>query len=229
VLLGDSRTAGFGATPPRPGRRYGSGIADPDEQAPPILASDAERERGVELLREAVAEGRLTLEEFSDRVGAAQVARTGRDLAILTRDLPSPPASGAPGRAELPARARHRAAFSRLVRRGPWELAQRSSFQSIFGTIVLDLREARLAAAEVEVEIFNLFGTVTVIVPEGIVVSVEGGGWFASQVIDTPTVTAVAGAPVLRIRATGPGGTLYVRTHEPAPKTFRQTLGMGGD
>jgi Domain of unknown function (DUF1707) len=34
----------------------------------PILASDAERERSIMLLRDAVGEGRLTLEEFSERV-----------------------------------------------------------------------------------------------------------------------------------------------------------------
>ncbi len=187
-----------------------------------MLASDAERERGVGLLREAVAEGRLTLEEFTDRVGAAHLARTGADLAVLTGDLPGPPAtSTAPASSQ-----RHRAAFSRLVRRGPWVLGARSSFESIFGTIVLDLREARLAGPEVELEIFNLFGTVTVIVPEGIVVSVEGGGLFASQVIDAPAVLAVEGAPVLRIRVSGPGGTLYVRSREPKPKTLIQMLGV---
>jgi hypothetical protein len=177
----------------------------------------------VTLLREAVAEGRLTLEEFSDRVGAAQAARTGQDLAALTRDLPiavssAPPVAGV---------ARYRAFCSRIVRRGPWELAERSSFRSIFGTIVLDLRQARLVGAEVELEIYNLFGTVTVIVPEGIAVSVEGGGLFASQVIDAPSVAAVVGAPVLRIRCTGPGGTLYVRTREPQPKSMWRLLSKG--
>jgi hypothetical protein len=129
----------------------------------------------------------------------------------------------------VPAAASHLAFCSRLVRRGPWELAERSSFRSIFGTIALDLRQARLAGPEVELAIHNVFGTVTVIVPEGIAVNVEGGGLFASQVIDSPSVAAVAGAPVLRIRCTGPGGTLYVRTREAVPKTFKQMLGMGGD
>ncbi len=75
-------------------------------------------------------------------------------------------------------------------------------------------------------EIYNLFGTVTVIVPEGITVSVEGGGLFATQVLDSPAVAPVAGGPVLRIKLSGPGGTLYVRRREPQPKTLRQTLGV---
>jgi hypothetical protein len=124
--------------------------------------------------------------------------------------------------------ARYRAFCSRIVRRGSWELAERSSFRSIFGTIDLDLRQARLAGPEVELEIYNLFGTVTVIVPEGIGVSVEGGGLFASQVIDAPGVARVGGAPMLRIRMSGPGGTLHVRTREPEPKSMWRLLGKGG-
>ena len=56
---------------------------------PPILASDAERERSVALLRDAVGEGRLTLEEFSERIGLAHAARTDKELANLVRDLPA--------------------------------------------------------------------------------------------------------------------------------------------
>ncbi len=61
--------------------------ADEPTAAPapvPILASDAEREHSIVLLREAVGEGRLTLEEFSQRVDLAQAARTDGELAALT-------------------------------------------------------------------------------------------------------------------------------------------------
>ena len=176
---------------------------------PAIRASDQERERSIVLLRDAVVSGRLTLEEFSERVGRAQLARTDRDLAELTVDLPA--------HAPVPAvitRAKHRALCSKLVRRGSWEMPERSSWRSLFGTIVLDLREARLAGPEVELDIYNLFGTVTVIVPAGVKLDVEGGGAFASQVIEPPSMSPPDGAPRLRIRASGPGGTLYVRAPE---------------
>ncbi len=68
------------------------------------------------------------------------------------------------------------------------------------------------ACPEVVLAIHNIFGTVTVIVPESVDVRVEGGGAFASQVVDTPTAAPLPGAPVLRIRTSGPGGTLYVRS-----------------
>jgi Domain of unknown function (DUF1707) len=184
-------------------------VTDEPRPVPATLASDAEREQSIVLLRDAVTSGRLTLEEFSDRVGRAQVARTNSDLAALSADLPAV----AP---ELPAPTvvKHRALCSRLVRSGAWELPAHSSWRSLFGTIVLDLRQARLAGPEVELEIYNLFGTVTVIAPPGVAVDVQGGGAFASQVLEPPAFQPPAGAPRLRITVAGPGGTLYVRSSE---------------
>lgn len=182
----------------------------PDRQ--PILASDEERDRSIVLLRDAVTSGRLTLEEFSDRVGLAQVARTDRDLAALTVDLPGREVAPAAG-----VSVRHTAWFSRLVRRGAWEMPAHSSWRSVCGTIELDLRGARLPGSEVELHIRNLFGTVTVTVPDGIVVDLHGGGMFASQVIEPPAHHPPPGAPRLRIHASGPGGTLYVRSTSSPP------------
>lgn len=208
----------------------------------PILASDAEREHSVTLLREAVGEGRLTLEEFSQRVDLAYAARTDQELAVIVRDLPpalatgpavaahpslaahqplaadQPPAALAPSAEVAPPAETHLAFCSHLIRSGPWALPRRSAWRSLFGTIALDLTQARLAGPEVTLEVYNLFGTVTVIVPAGIEVTVRGGGLFASQKIDAPAHTPVAGAPRLLIDTRGPGGTLYVRT-TPPPKS----------
>jgi hypothetical protein len=106
--------------------------------------------------------------------------------------------------------ASYRAICSHLTRGGAWELRARSHWRSIFGTIDIDLREVRLAEADVELAVYNLFGTVTITVPAGIAVEVDGGGLFASQIVDPPPFPPPAGAPRLRIRATGPGGTLRV-------------------
>lgn len=54
-----------------------------------LRASDADRERVVSRLREQVGEGRLTLDEFSERSAAAYRARTVGELDALTRDLPA--------------------------------------------------------------------------------------------------------------------------------------------
>lgn len=56
-----------------------------------MRASDEDRDRVIAALQRHTAAGRLTLEEFSDRVGAVYAARTLSDLATLMRDLPAEP------------------------------------------------------------------------------------------------------------------------------------------
>ncbi|CAA9496734.1 MAG: hypothetical protein AVDCRST_MAG17-1033 [uncultured Solirubrobacterales bacterium] len=62
-----------------------------------LRASDAERERAVDLLRAAGAEGRLTVDELEERTVRALRARTHGELKPLTRDLPHPPPRRQPG------------------------------------------------------------------------------------------------------------------------------------
>jgi hypothetical protein len=56
---------------------------------PKMRASDADRERTATLLREHHAVGRLTPEEFSERVDKAFAAKTIADLEELLADLPA--------------------------------------------------------------------------------------------------------------------------------------------
>ncbi|WP_232666153.1 DUF1707 SHOCT-like domain-containing protein [Pseudonocardia sp. TRM90224] len=56
-----------------------------------VRVSDDEREVVATRIRDAAAEGRLTLEEADERQVAAYAARTADDLAALTTDLPEPP------------------------------------------------------------------------------------------------------------------------------------------
>src|SRR5690348_14038560 len=70
---------------------------------PAILASDAEREQTAEVLRQASVDGRLTLDEFSQRVELALAARTRADLRAITADLPAA-VPGAPPVRAVPAR-----------------------------------------------------------------------------------------------------------------------------
>ena len=76
-----------------------------------LRASDADRERFVEALRQHHAEGRLTVEELSERTERAYAARTLGDLDALAADLPpltrpAPrPGGPTPGRGREAARA----------------------------------------------------------------------------------------------------------------------------
>jgi hypothetical protein len=73
--------------------------AAPVPQAPPyqvavnpaMRAASTDRERAVDVLKAGFAEGRLSQEEYNDRMGRAYAARTYGELAALTADLPAGP------------------------------------------------------------------------------------------------------------------------------------------
>jgi hypothetical protein len=74
-----------------------------------FLASDADRERAVDLLRNAFVHGALTKAEFDARTGAALTARTYGQLAAITAapQLTSrPPPTAAPHETRAPAKRR---------------------------------------------------------------------------------------------------------------------------
>ena len=67
---------------------------------PALRAATADRERTVDVLKAGFAEGRLTQDEYTERMGKAYDARTYGELAALTADLPAgvaaPPLQGWP-------------------------------------------------------------------------------------------------------------------------------------
>jgi hypothetical protein len=104
-----------------------------DQRRASLRASDADRERFVEALRQHHAEGRLTTEELSERTERAYTARTFGDLDALATDLPpirppAAPTTSGPGRpvsSDLPPRMRppgpkQAAAKANLVRSVLW-------------------------------------------------------------------------------------------------------------
>lgn len=53
-----------------------------------MAASEADRGRAIRNLQESFIEGRLTTDEFDQRMGQALVSRDFRELLALTADLP---------------------------------------------------------------------------------------------------------------------------------------------
>jgi Domain of unknown function (DUF1707) len=99
-----------------------------------VRASDAERDATVNRLRDAATEGRLTLDELTDRIEAAADAVMRSDLVPLTSDLP---ATAAVGVATQAAGVR---GVGDVKRSGPWTVPAENSFRTWFGNIKLDLR-----------------------------------------------------------------------------------------
>jgi hypothetical protein len=164
--------------------------------APALRASDADRERAVVLLREHAAQGRLTLEEFTERMSAAYLARTNDELDELARDLPV-------GHAAVTSRRRPTRLVLALLgsteREGRLRVRRRVVCFVGMGNVDLDLRQATFDGDVVTVFAVGIFGAIDVYVPEGIEVDVHGfalGGHKGSHGNDP---VAIAGTPLVRV------------------------------
>lgn len=163
---------------------------------PALRASDADRERTVVLLREHAAQGRLTLEEFTERMSAAYLARTNDDLDELARDLPV-------GHAPVTSRRRPTRLMLALLgsseREGRLRLHRRVACLVAMGNIDLDLRQATFDSEVITIFAVGVIGAIDVYVPEGVEVDVHGfalGGHKGSHGNDP---VAVAGTPLVRV------------------------------
>ena len=81
-----------------------------------LRASRADRERVIDLLKAAFAQGRLDSDEFDARIGQALASRTYADLAAVTADIPAELVGALPRRP--PVRARRRIPFNTAVTGG---------------------------------------------------------------------------------------------------------------
>lgn len=133
-----------------------------------VRASDAERNEIIEHLREAAAEGRLTMEELTDRIELAANAVMRSDLEALTADLP---ASGVAVATPV-GNARERG-MGDVKRSGAWVVPAYSEFRSWTGNIKLDLRQATISSREIVIDAFTPLGNIDLLVPEGVHVEVR--------------------------------------------------------
>jgi hypothetical protein len=143
----------------------------PSRNAPRDLrASDADRERILSLLAEAVSDGRLTVEEHAERLEQARSARTLGDLAGLTSDLVTSDAQPLRLDGTRPVTA----VFGGQRREGRWVVPERLAVAAVFGEALLDFREALLQSSRVIVYATVIFGRLKILVPDGVTVEVTG-------------------------------------------------------
>ena len=165
-------------------------------EPPAIRASDADRERAVELLRDHAAEGRLTLEELADRVSTAFRARTSDELARLTGDLPAKRA----GSRRRPTRFLL-SVFGSTEREGRIRVRRRVACLTAFGNIDLDLRRATLEGDVITVIALGMFGALDVYVPEGVEVDLHGAALGGHKRANGNDPLPNPGTPLVRIFA----------------------------
>jgi hypothetical protein len=155
-----------------------------------MRASDTDRDRVAEVLREAAAEGRLSLDELDERLDTLYKTKTYAELEPITADLPSAGARPVPA----PAGAAVRTAFpqdrfggqpagsvavaimSAFWRKGNWVAPKEMTAIAIMGGGEIDLREARFAEPTVTIHAITIMGGIQIFVPEDAHVQVNGFG-----------------------------------------------------
>jgi hypothetical protein len=189
--------------------------------SPVVRASDADRDRTIDHLRAAVADGRLFPAEFDERVEAALAARTLEALAELIADLGTAPA----GNAVAPTTPRAESQIKKLTikekwspvqRDGRWVLPHRLVVRTAWCGVGLDLTQAVPTGPELIIELRVRGGSVELILAPGMTVDAnELSARFSG--IDISRKTADDTPETLHIRLVGriKHGAVAARWHDP--------------
>jgi hypothetical protein len=203
--------------PPRP---------DQPSDTPAVRASDAEREVVVTRLQTALGEGRIDLDEFSQRVEGAYAATTTAELQVLLADLPAP-ASEVPAVGEIVGErtpGQVATVFGDVKLTATTGVPDRAS--TVFGDVRIDLRGLRTSAEEVHLQLGTVFGDVEVIVSEGVAAEIEGWTVFGDRKTQLAAVPRLAGTPRVIVRGWTVFGDLKLRSLAPgeSPSRWRAVL-----
>jgi hypothetical protein len=178
-----------------------------------VRASDADRDRVAEILREALAEGRLDADEHAERIDAVYRARTIGALRPLVRDLPAgrrEAAPAAPHSARGAAGDNLVAVFSGASRRGRWRVGARINAFALFGGVEIDLTEALFERRELVVNATAIFGGVEIRVPENVTLRGSGTGIMGGYDVESAE-SADPDAPVVVVRGAAVFGGVEAR------------------
>ena len=161
-------------------------------------ASDDDRIQVAQLLSEAASHGRLTLEQYEDRLAKAYAATTFDELERVADDLPEA-MEYRRGKTRPAPSTMLLAILSGFERRGRWNVPGRMTTFTLFGGGVVDLRYADFTAPEVEIHAYSIFGGQTIVLPPEVNVDVQGRGVMGG--FDQTVAGAGApGAPKVHIK-----------------------------
>ncbi|MFD7924192.1 DUF1707 domain-containing protein [Streptomyces sp. NPDC059740] len=155
-----------------------------------LRASDADRDRVAEILREALAQGRLDAEEHAERLDRLYRSKTVGELQPLVRDLPDV-AAGAPKAAARPVAPTGPvttqnlvAVFSANTRKGRWRAPSVINATAVFGSVEIDLTEAVFTQQQIVINCRSVLGSVEVRVPENVTLRSQGAGVLGAFEVD---------------------------------------------
>jgi class 3 adenylate cyclase len=200
-----------------------------DEEA--VRVGDAAREAAITALREAVGDGRLTLDEFSDRAGATYAATTIAELRGVLADLQLPSAAAPlpvvePAAPVPPPPAQTQrivAVMSGASRKGRWRVGGEVAAIAVMGGVELDLYDAELTGGVTTIRAFALMGGVEILVPEGVPVEVEGFVLMGGLEDRTRSRAGAPGRAMVRVIGHGMWGGIEVRHRKAKPRSSAPT------
>jgi hypothetical protein len=202
-------------------------VASPSP-SPDMRASDADRDKVLQLLATATADGRLTVEEHSDLMSSALNARTRGELDVITRDL-LPDTVGEPTQVVTPSGGPSRrgllSIFGARSKKGIWHVPSEFRATAVFGAIELDFRDAQFDASEVVVVANSVFGAVEITVPDWVRVEEEGhvifGAWEVQGAPSTGATGSNPATPTVTVHLRGLTVFGAVEVKYKAPKLKR--------
>ncbi|OYN91278.1 DUF1707 SHOCT-like domain-containing protein [Parenemella sanctibonifatiensis] len=171
----------------------------------------AERDRVVEVLQKAAAEGRITMEEQAERVEKALAAKVYADLDPLVADLPVPPPSAMQEPRTRTAQLSPltepgyslddplviRAGWDSEKRDGVWTLPPFLRLDGGMGEIKLNCLRAQASADVIDLEVEGVMGSITIVVPEGWAANLDRLNKSWGSVTNKAAHTPQPGCPIL--------------------------------
>lgn len=183
-----------------------------------LRASDADRDQAATVINNALAEGRLTPEEHSERLDAIYAAKTQAELAPLLDDLPERGAATAgvatPSATQpVPAKRSGRifCVLSGSSRKGAWHPEPVIDVFALLGGVELDFRDAVLPGKEVVLRATTILGGVEVTVPPEMRVIDNGVAVLGAREITGTEESIGPDSPVLRIEGVCLLGAMEVK------------------
>ena len=137
---------------------------------PAVRASDADRDRVVDVLRIAAGDGRLAADELDERLEAALSARTLGELTALTADLVAGP-GGATAQAEDVIRIDQRGGS--VGRTDRWVIPRRLELRSSWCDVTLDFTDAVIMHDTLRIDMNMRGGFLILVAGPGMVVDAE--------------------------------------------------------
>jgi hypothetical protein len=184
-----------------------------------LRAADADRDRVIAMLGEALADGRLSLAEHAERVQTALEARTLGDLTSLTTDLA--PTSEQPVRVD--GGRVITGMFGTEERFGRWVVPESVTVSAVFGEVVVDFREALMQSRHVVLYATMIGGRIRLLVPDGVsVVMTSRAGLGRFRGATAADLPADPTQPVIEVRAFSVAGDIQVHAPRRPRRFFRR-------